>query len=298
MLKPVALLTPRRSPSRDHAPPDWLLASKLEPPLPRPAAVVREALLAALDQAQLRPLTLLLAPPGFGKTTVLAQWHARQRAHGDAVAWLSLDEEDADAARFLGHLALALQGAGADPALCTGVMHNRDQDPRDAATVLIRALRSAPRRISVILDDYDRIGSGPVDELVLRLIEHSSGRLHLLLATRRVPALPLARLDLQAQLSRLGSAQLALDNDEARALLGPQISAPVLDELVRYTEGWPVALHLARLWLAGDAQRQQDVAARFSGRSAQIAAYLAEQVVNDLDADTRDLLLRTSLLER
>ncbi|WOB25583.1 MULTISPECIES: LuxR C-terminal-related transcriptional regulator [Xanthomonas] len=298
MLKPVALLTPRPSPSRDHALPDWLLASKLDPPLPRPGAVVREVLLTALDQAQLRPLTLLLAPPGFGKTTLLAQWHARRRAHDDAVAWLSLDEEDADAARFLDHLALALQCAGADPALCASVMHNRDQDPRDAATVLIRALRSAPRRISVILDDYDRLGHGPVDELVLRLVEHSGGRLHLLLATRRVPALPLARLDLQAHLSRLGSVQLALDNDEARALLGPHIPPPVVDELLRYTEGWPVALHLARLWLEGDAQRQQEVAARFSGRSTQIAAYLAEQVVNDLDADTRDLLLRTSLLER
>lgn len=101
MLKPVALLTPRPSPSRDPAIPDWLLAGKLEPALPRPAAVVRGALLAALDQAQARPLTLLLAPPGFGKTTLLAQWHAHlsTREQGP-VAWLSLDEEDADAARF------------------------------------------------------------------------------------------------------------------------------------------------------------------------------------------------------
>ncbi|MCC8535686.1 LuxR C-terminal-related transcriptional regulator [Xanthomonas axonopodis pv. poinsettiicola] len=299
MLKPVALLAPRPPPSRDHSLPDWLLAGKLEPPLPRPGAVLREALLTALERAQARPLTLLLAPPGFGKTTVLAQWHARlQASQHMAVAWLSLDEEDADAGRFLGHLALALQHAGADAALCASVLQSRDQEPRTAVSLLIRALRKAPRPISVILDDYDRIGSAAVDELVLRLIEHGGGRLHLLLATRRIPALPLARLDLQAQLSRLGSAQLALDADEARALLGPQIPAPVLDALLHYTEGWPVALHLARLWLEGDAQRQQEVTARFSGRSAQIAAYLAEQVVNDLDADTRDLLLRTSHLER
>ncbi|QJD68756.1 tetratricopeptide repeat protein [Xanthomonas campestris pv. badrii] len=299
MLKPVALLTPRPSPLRDHPLPDWLLAGKLEPPSPRPGAVLREALLSTLDRAQARPLTLLLAPPGFGKTTVLAQWHAHLQASPHmAVAWLSLDEEDADATRFLGHLALAVQHAGADAALCARVLHGRDQDPRNAVTLLIRALRNAPRPISVILDDYDRIGSASVDELVLRLIEHGGGRLHLLLATRRIPALPLARLDLQAHLSRLGSAQLALDPGEARALLGPQIPAPVVDALLRYTEGWPVALHLARLWLEGDAQRQQQVTARFSGRSAQIAAYLAEQVVNDLDADTRDLLLRTSHLER
>ncbi|WP_372363463.1 LuxR C-terminal-related transcriptional regulator [Xanthomonas sp. NCPPB 3583] len=299
MLKPVALLTPRPTPSRDPVNPDWLLAGKLEPALPPPSAVVRGALLAALDQAQARPLTLLLAPPGFGKTTLLAQWHAHlSTREQSAVAWLSLDEEDADAGRFLGHLAYALQNAGADHALCAAVLHNRDHDPRDAAALLIRALRAAPRRISVILDDYDRLGSSPVDELVLRLIEHSGGRLHLALATRRVPNLPLARLDLHAQLSRIGSTQLALDDTEAQALLGPHVTAPVADELRRYTEGWPVALQLARLWLEGDTQRRQEVTVRFSGRSAQIAAYLAEQVVNDLDPDTRELLLRTSPLER
>lgn len=299
MLKPVALLTPRPSPSRDLTLPDWLLASKLEPPLPRAGAVVRGGLLAVLDQAQARPLTLLLAPPGFGKSTLLTQWHAQLLAREPAaVAWLSLDEEDAEPARFLGLLALALQGAGADPALCAPALHGRDHDPRDALNALIRALRAAPRRISVILDDYDRPGGSAIDELVLRLIEHAGGRLHLLLSTRRVPGLPLARLELQAQLTRVGSTQLALDEDEAQALLGAQVAAPVVDELRRYTEGWPVALHLARLWLEGGAQRQQEVATRFSGRNAQIAAYLAEQVVNDLDADTRDLLLRTSPLER
>ncbi len=214
------------------------------------------------------------------------------------MAWLSLDEEDADAARFLGHLALALQSAGADHALCAAVLHTRDQDPRETAMLLIRALRTVPRRISVIVDDYDRLGSSLVDDVVLRLIEHSGGRLHLLLATRRVPNLPLARLDLHAQLSRIGSAHLALNDVEAQALLGPHVPASVVDELRRYTEGWPVALQHARLWLEDDAQRQQEVAARFSGRSAQIAAYLAEQLVDDLDADTRDLLLRTSPLER
>ncbi|MEE7558599.1 helix-turn-helix transcriptional regulator, partial [Xanthomonas sp. Kuri4-2] len=113
MLKPVALLTPRKSPLRDQALPDWILAGKLDPPPLRADAVPRDALLDRLEQAHAGALTLLLAPPGFGKTTLLAQWHRRLLERDEGLAWLSLDEEDADTSRFLGHLALALANAGA-----------------------------------------------------------------------------------------------------------------------------------------------------------------------------------------
>jgi LuxR family transcriptional regulator, maltose regulon positive regulatory protein len=299
MLKPVALLNPRPSPSRDHALPDWILASKLDPPPLRAGAVPRHGLLAGLEQAATLPLTLLLAPPGFGKTTLMAQWHRHLHETGAGVAWLSLDEDDAELGRFLGHLALALQAAGADPALCATLQppHLGEPVPAQAVNTLIRAVRAAPRDITVLLDDYDRAACGALDDTLLRLAEHAGPRLHLLLATRRAPALPLARLALQGQLARFGSEQLALDVDEAQALLGTDVPAEIVAELCRYTEGWPVALHLARLWLDGNASRASEMA-RFSGRSVQIAAYLAEQVVADLDDAARDLLLHTAVLDR
>ncbi len=297
MLKPVALLNPRTSHPRDQALPDWILASKLDPPLLRPDAVRRDALLVRLEQAHQGAMTLLLAPPGFGKTTLLAQWHRLLLERDEGIAWLSLDEEDADTSRFLGHLALALQGAGAEPGLCTSLLQQRDQEPTTAVNLLIRAVRNAPRRVVVLLDDYDRVGSPMIDDLLLRLVEHSGTRLHLLLATRKPTALPVARLTLQGQLSRIGTEELTLDEAETHALLGSNVPAPLADELRRYTEGWPVALHLARLWLEADSDRHTQVA-RFSGRSVEIAAYLAEQVINDLDPLTRDFLLHTSPLER
>ncbi|GHH47471.1 transcriptional regulator [[Pseudomonas] boreopolis] len=301
MLKPVALLNPRPQPARDQPGlPDWVLPYKLDPPQVQASAIARHALLRELEQAQALPLTLLLAPPGFGKTTLLAQWHRHLQERGAGVAWLSLDDDDTEVERFLGHLALALQSAGAEPSACAQLL----QQPCDAQTcgaavnLLIRAIHGAPHELTVLLDDYERASCALVDDVVLRLVEHAGPRLHLVVATRRAPALPLARLGSQGRLARLGSGQLALDAAETLALLGAEVPEDVALELRRSTEGWPVALHLARLWLARDAAQRPAQMARFSGRSAEIAAYLAEQVVNDLDAATRDFLLRTAPLER
>lgn len=299
MLKPVALLNPRSLPARDPGLPDWVLACKLDPPQLRAGVVTRHALLRQLEQAHALPLTLLLAPPGFGKTTLLVQWYRQLQERGPGVAWLALDEDDAEAERFLGHLALALQAAGAEPTLCAQVLQQPcdAQASGNAINLLIRAIHGAPHELTLLLDDYERASCAFVDEAVLRLVEHAGPRLHLLLATRRPPALPLARLASQGRLARLGSSQLALDEFETLALLGEGVAENVALELRRCTEGWPVALHLAQLWLGRDARRPTQMA-RFSGRSAEIAAYLAEQVVNDLDATTRDFLLCTAPLER
>ena len=297
MLKPVALLNPRPAPTREPALPDWAMLCKLDPPSLRASAISRRGVLRRLEQAQLLPLTLLLAPPGFGKTTVLAQWYCQLQERGRGVAWLALDEDDTEPTRFLLHLALALQAAGAEPALCAQVLASGYQTPANAINLLIRAIHSAQHQLHVVIDDYERASSAAVDEMVLRLVEHAGPHLHLLLAARRPPALPLARLASQGRLARLSSADLVLDENEAAALLGGDVPANVAAELRRSTEGWPVALHLARLWLERGGRGSAQMA-HFSGRSSELAAYLAEQVVNDLDATTRDFLLRTSLLER
>jgi LuxR family maltose regulon positive regulatory protein len=298
--KPVALIGPRPLALREGVVAgDWILPDKLEPPRLHVDAVPRARLLGLLDAGIGVPLTLLLAPPGFGKTTLLAQWHAHLLATSRAqVAWLSLDEGDAEPARLLAYLALALGlGAFENSILPLGVAHWRELDTAATRTALLRAVRCAQQPLVLVLDDYDRAACPAADEILTLLVEHGGPLLHVLLATRRVPTLPLARLDVRGALQRLDASQLALDCGETHAVLGTGSSVEDAGCLRDKTEGWPVAVRLAALWIAGDGRRSEDLA-RFSGRSAGLAAYLAEQVVRDLAPALRDFLLETALLER
>ncbi len=279
---------------------DWLLDSKLECPPQRSGTVPRNALFNRLDHAALLlPVGVLLAPPGYGKTTTLAQWQCRLRERNDLTcAWLSLDEGDRDPARLAAYLGLVLVRTGAEPvpALQALMQRWRPVEPQAAATALLHTLRQLPRRLVLVLDDYDHAASSGNDELLLRLIENAGDRLHLMLATRHAGSLPLARLAAHGRLERFGADDLAFDDAEAAALLGPGTPPKLAFELRQRTEGWAVALHLAALWAAGDARKQGEIA-RFSGRSANLAAYLAEQVVGRLAPPLRDFLMRTAVLE-
>jgi LuxR family maltose regulon positive regulatory protein len=278
----------------------WAVAGKLAPPPQHVTTAPRAALLGRLDRASRLPLTVVLSPPGFGKTTLLSQWYYRLRDGGEAaVAWLSVDEEDGELSRFLTGLVLAIGRAGIElgPLLQTVKSPQNELDTGAVIDALLALVQRTPRRLVLILDDYDRGRNPNIDETVMRLLQHGGPRLHLLLATRTAPALALSRWSVRGCVERIGARDLALDDDEAQAVFGAHIPLQVVQQLQRYTEGWAVALQLASLWIAGDEQRLQDVE-KFRGRSGEIAAYLAEQVVEDLHEPLRTFLLKTSVLDR
>ncbi|WP_024285505.1 LuxR C-terminal-related transcriptional regulator [Cellulomonas sp. KRMCY2] len=279
-----------------------LLETKLHVPRRRRAQVARPRLSERLSRGWESTLTLVSAPAGFGKTTLLTQWLADLPADGRSVAWLSLDQRDDDPAVFWPYLVAALRtavdgfGAGALALLESG------QAPM--ATVLatlVNDLRSIPDDVVLVLDDYHVVEAGDVQEGMAFVLEHLPPQVHLVIATRADPALPLARLRGRGELVEVRAADLRFTSDEAATYLneamGLALTARDVEALEGRTEGWIAALQLAALSMQGRA----DVAgfiAGFAGDDRYIVDYLVEEVLQRQPAQFRDFLLRTSILSR
>jgi LuxR family transcriptional regulator, maltose regulon positive regulatory protein len=281
---------------------DVLLATKLHVPGPRPGFVARPRLAGMLDEGLARQLILVCAPAGFGKTALLADWARR----GDRpVAWLSLDAGDNDPARFWRHVVAALDrvrpgtGERAGPLLGPPAPSSFE----GLVTALINDLAAQPSEgeVLLVLDDYHLIVTQPVHESLMFLLEHLPPGLHLVLASRADPPLPLARLRACGQLAELRTGELRFTAEEAAALLresaGPSLTDAAVAALVARTEGWVAGLQLAALSLRG----QPDIAGfvtAFSGSHRYILDYLTGEVLDRQSEQVREFLLETSVLER
>lgn len=280
---------------------EWALPEKLAPPLLRIDQIARSDLLHKLESARKRPLCVVIAPPGFGKTSLLTQWHQRLMSQQEAnvIAWLSLEEEDNETSRFLAYIGLALDHAGLKlgTTLQELLSNSERLDPGVVLPLLIRAIRANPIPVTLMLDNYERAATPAIDAVITRLVKLAGEQLHVVIASRRITQLPLSRLAVQGYVTRIDTQALAFGEQETRMLLGEAISPDVAETLREHTEGWPVALQLAALWLSNEPARQAQVS-RLSGRSSCFAEYLTEQVVADLDPPLRSFLLHTSILDR
>jgi len=283
---------------------DWIVAGKLGPPRQQVAVSVRGSLLARLDHTRELPLSVITAPAGFGKSTLLAQWHQRLMTEGNAhVAWLTLDEDDGEISRFVAWLALAVHAAGIDigPLLHTARAQWHDIDARSATAALIGHIRAAPLPLVLIVDDCDRVSSASVDALLGKLIEYADPRLHVVLSGRERPSLPLSGLIARGMADCIDAADMALSLEEAAAVFDGQLAPEALRQIHAHTEGWAVALQLAALWMRPGSIETASAASWLDGFSSSprgIAAWLTEQVLERLDAELRDFMLRTSILSR
>ena len=281
---------------------DVLLATKLYLPGPQPGFVRRPRLLDMLDEALARELVLVCAPAGFGKTALLADWIRRS---GRPVAWLSLDAGDSDPARFWRHAVAALDRARPGIAERVGPLMG---PPAPASfeglvTALINELAAPPGQdeLLLVLDDYHLIDAQQVHEPLVFLVEHLPPGVHLVLASRADPPLPLARLRASGQLAELRGGDLRFTAEEAAALLretvGDVLPATAVVALEARTEGWAAGLQLAALSLQGQADPTGFVAA-FSGSHRYILDYLTDEVLEGQTDQVREFLLETSVLDR
>jgi LuxR family maltose regulon positive regulatory protein len=222
---------------------------------------------------------------------------------GRPVAWLSLDAADADPTRFLAHLVAALQTVA--PTIGTdimGLLQSPQPPPIDALLpILLNAITTLPQPAILVLDDYHVLDARPIDQALAFLVEHLPPQLHLVIATREDPPLPLARLRVQAQLTELRVTDLRFTAAEAAAFLrevmGLSLSAEHIAVLEARTEGWIAGLQLAALSLRGRADIPAFIQA-FAGDHRYIVDYLVEEVLQRQPAAVRSFFLQTSILER
>lgn len=279
----------------------WCWIGKLTPPHTLLTSKVRETLLASLRQQPARPLLLVVAPAGYGKTILLMQWRQELLARREAghLAWLTLDEADAEPNRFLAYLILALERAGLQlghlPHLAA--TQSLDAQPLRTLSALVQLIAQAEHPITLLLDDYHSVSCKEVDHIVCTLLEQTTPGLSLVVASRTRPAWALARWKTKGWVHEVSAHQLSLSQDETRSILGPHVLACDVQHIHRTTEGWAVAVQLARLWRESHEGSVYGLGA-FSGCVTDVADYLAEQVLGSLSAQCQLFLLETSLLER
>jgi LuxR family maltose regulon positive regulatory protein len=282
----------------------WLTRAKLMAPRHEVRLVARPYLLDVLDQFLERRLGVIVAPAGFGKTTLLAEWQARLKSRGVVAAWLTLDEADGELHQFLSGLIFALGEAGLElgwlePLAEQGLMEG---SLKLAVSGILEVVAACPRPVVLILDDYHRldapaVDTPSVDTILAGLIAAAPRNLTFVLNSRVRPNLDVSRLMAAGVAVEMTVDSLRFSKAELAQTFDRPLEPAEVDFLYERTEGWPVAVQLARLLIGSDETASASLS-RFTGGSGHIAAYLADQVLANLADETRDFLLRTSILER
>ncbi len=277
-----------------------ILATKLYISPPRSKIVLRPRLIERLNEGMHCKLTLISAPAGFGKTTLVSEWVA---SCGQPVAWLSLDEGDNDPASILTYLVAALQTIMANIGKGVLAILQSPQPPpiESILTALLNEITTISDSFLLVLDDYHVIDAKPVDNVITFLLEHLPPQMHLVIATREDPHLPLARLRARGQLTELRAADLRFTPSEAAEFLNQQmglnLSAEDVAALETRTEGWIAGLQLAAISMRGH-QDTTNFIQSFTGSHHFVLDYLIEEVLGQQSESIQTFLLRTSILDR
>jgi len=282
-----------------------LLETKLAVPPARADLIPRARLIAQLDHGVQGPLTVIAAPAGYGKSTLITAWHAARLGDRPAVAWVSLDEGDSDPAAFWTTVFAALERAEAGitgretsaipslpPSSMTGLL-----------AALVNRLSTIAQDMVLVLDDYHVIASEPIHQSLAFLLEHLPPSLHLLIASRADPPLPLGRLRARRLVTELRADDLRFTAEEAAAYLsqtmGLFLQPEAIEALEARTEGWIAGLQLAALSLQGRSPEAiEQFIATFSGSHRYVVDYLVDEVLGQQPEALQTFLLRTSILDR
>ena len=279
-----------------------LIHTKISIPPSRAQLVHRERLYHELNRSAEHKLTLIAAPAGFGKSTLLSSWAGQSRSR---IAWHALDEGDNDPDRFLSYTLSALQAVAPDLSLLESTSALRQAHEKNAIETLlaylINEIGELREPVTLVLDDYHQIQNPAVDDILLFLLEHAPSTFRLIIASRREPGFPFARLRASGQVLEFTEKDLRFTTEEASQFLLDIMGLPVSKEeiilLEERTEGWAAGLQLVALSLEGREDAEAFITS-LRGTDRYILDYMGEEVFSRLPDILQDFMLRISVVER
>ena len=275
-----------------------LLASKLLRPLARPGTIARSLLIERLARGETRPIVSVVAPPGYGKTTLLSQW---AEANGQAFAWVSVDDADNDPKVLLSYVAEALDTVEPiDERVFDALASPSSSVPGSVVPRLSSAFSAMTSPVALVLDDVHMLHNSECRAAVAMLADHVPGGSRLALSGRAEPPLRIARLRAEGRILEIGPGDLSLSPGEAASLLrnaGVAVGDDEAADLHQRTEGWPAGLYLAALYIkeGGSAGR---AAVSFGGDDRFVSDYMESEFLSRISRRQRSFLTRTAVLER
>ena len=281
-----------------------IVTPKLRAPSLGPEQLVRPRLLGLLEAAPDYKISLISAPAGYGKTTLLTQWRQAQESRVP-FNWITLDEQDNDPVRMWMHIIEAVRQVEAEADFGADALMALSSVGQILAEItlpmLINDFAKLPHRMVVVLDDYQFVTEDRCHESVAYLLEHFPENVHLVIASRSDPPLPLGRLRARGEMNEIRTEQLAFSEEEAAYLLNEKMRLDIapddLSVLLERTEGWPAGLYLAALSLRNREDKHGFIAS-FGGSNRYIVDLLGEEVMASLPEEVREFLLKSSVLRR
>lgn len=277
----------------------WLIKAKLQAPRQQISTVERPHLIALLEKTQKYGTALIWAPAGFGKTTLLSQWYKKLREKGTHIGWLTLDEGDDDPHLFLTYIIYALVEAGISIGRLELLAEHglTDMPQRTVLALILETIAGTTKQVTLIFDDYHRVNSASVDKLLNDMIAQRPDNLSLTIGSRTRPNISLSQFIASGQAVELDANSLRFNKEETKAALDFDISDEILTILFEGTEGWAVAVQLARLVMFRDDDNITTID-HFHDKSGHITSYLTDQVMSDLPDYIQNFLVQTAILER